>query len=55
MPLVTVVAEGDEVIVLEAMKMETPCILLLFPALVTNIAVAQGDQVTAGQVLVELG
>ena len=48
------VSEGDEVIVLEAMKMETP-VSSPFTGTVTNIAVAQGDQVTAGQVLIEIG
>lgn len=48
------VSEGDEVIVLEAMKMETP-VSSPVSGTVTNIAVAQGDQVTAGQVLVEIG
>ena len=47
------VAEGDEVVVLEAMKMELP---VLAPAAgtVTAILVAEGDQVSEGQVLARL-
>ncbi len=46
-------AEGDEVVVLEAMKMELP---VLAPAAgtVTAILVAEGDQVSEGQVLARL-
>jgi len=47
------VAEGDEVIVLEAMKMETP-VSATASGTVQSIAVSQGDQVTAGQVLIEI-
>ncbi len=48
------VDEGDEVMVLEAMKMETP---VSAPAsgTVKAISVSQGDQVTAGQTLIEIG
>ncbi len=49
-----VVAEGDEVLVLEAMKMETP-ISATVGGSVRTIAVKQGDQVKAGDVLVEIG
>ncbi len=49
-----VVAEGDEVLVLEAMKMETP-ISATAGGTVRTIAVKQGDQVKAGDVLVEIG
>ncbi len=47
------VTEGAEIIVLEAMKMETP---VYAPATgtVSKIAVGQGDQVTAGQLLIEI-
>jgi 3-methylcrotonyl-CoA carboxylase alpha subunit len=53
------VAPGDRVtsrqplVVLEAMKMETP-LTSPFDALVRRILVVEGDQVTAGAVLVEL-
>lgn len=47
------VAEGDEMLILEAMKMELP---VLAPAAgtVTAILVAEGDQVGEGQVLARL-
>lgn len=48
------VEENQEVIVLEAMKMETP-IYAPSAGTIKSISVSQGDQVTAGQVLVEIG
>ena len=46
------VAEGQEIIVLEAMKMETP---VSAPAAGTiHFAVKQGDQVQTGHVLAEI-
>lgn len=48
-----VVAEGDEVMVLEAMKMETP-VSATTAGSVVSIAVSQGDQVKAGSVLLEI-
>lgn len=47
------VSENQEIIVLEAMKMETP---VYAPAAgtVAKICVSQGDQVTPGQVLIEI-
>ncbi len=48
------VDEGDEVIVLEAMKMETS-VSATTTGTVKAISVAQGDQVNAGQTLVEIG
>ena len=48
------VEEGDEVMVLEAMKMETP-VSATVGGTVTAILVNQGDQVKAGQSLVEIG
>ena len=54
-----VVAEGDRVaarqpmVLLEAMKMETP-ISAPHDAVVSRIAVAAGDQVAAGDLLVEV-
>lgn len=49
----TRVAEGDEVVILEAMKMELP---VPAPAagVITAILVAEGDQVSEGQVLARL-
>ena len=44
------VEEGDEVMVLEAMKMESP-ITAKKTGIVAKINVSQGDQVTAGQEL----
>ena len=48
------VSEGDEVMVLEAMKMETP-VSATVSGTITSIPVAQGDQVKAGETLVEIG
>jgi biotin carboxyl carrier protein len=48
------VAEGDEVMVLEAMKMETP-IAATAGGTITDILVTQGDQVKSGAVLVQIG
>ena len=54
-----VVAEGDRVearqplVVLEAMKMETP-VVAPYEAVVRAIHVAEGDRVAGGTVLVEL-
>lgn len=48
------VAEGDEVMVLEAMKMETP-ISATASGTIRAIMVNQGDQVKAGAVLVQIG
>ncbi|HUK00499.1 MAG TPA: biotin/lipoyl-binding carrier protein [Stellaceae bacterium] len=47
------VAEGDELVILESMKMELP---VLAPAggVVSAILVAEGDQVGEGQVLARL-
>jgi biotin carboxyl carrier protein len=47
------VAEGDEIIVLEAMKMELP---VLAPAsgVVSTVLVAEGDMVGEGQTLATL-
>jgi biotin carboxyl carrier protein len=53
------VAEGDTVaahqplLVLEAMKMETP-VVSPYDATVRRLHVAEGDQITAGTLLVEL-
>lgn len=44
------VEEGDEIMVLEAMKMESP-ITAKKSGIVERISVSQGDQVTAGQAL----
>jgi len=48
------VEAGDIILVLEAMKMETP-ISATAAGTVRKIAVAQGDQIRAGQLLVEIG
>ena len=48
-----VVEEGDELVVVEAMKMETP-VMAPFPGTVQNISIAQGDQVQASQFLLEI-
>ncbi len=44
------VVSGDEIVVLEAMKMEAP-IKAPCDGTISSIAVAQGDQVTSGQIL----
>ena len=49
-----VVAEGDEVMVLEAMKMETP-VSATIGGTIRSIPVSQGNQVKAGDVLAEIG
>jgi len=49
-----VVSEGDEVMVLEAMKMETP-ISATASGTITDVLVNQGDQVKSGAVLVQIG
>ncbi|RKX73856.1 MAG: biotin attachment protein, partial [Spirochaetes bacterium] len=49
-----VVTEGDEVMVLEAMKMETP-ISATAGGTITEVHVSQGDQVKSGAVLVQIG
>ncbi|MDC7222489.1 MAG: biotin/lipoyl-binding protein [Spirochaetales bacterium] len=48
------VEEGDEIIVLEAMKMEQP-VKASCSGVVKSITVNQGDQVKAGQILAEIG
>lgn len=45
-----VVAEGDKLLILEAMKMQQP-IVAPTDGTVARISVSQGDQVSAGQVL----
>jgi len=47
------VAKGDVLLVLEAMKMETP-VVSPYDATVRRVHVAEGDQVGAGDPLVEL-
>ena len=47
------VNEGDTLVVLEAMKMETE-IKAARSGVVTNISVKEGDSVTVGQVLLSL-
>ncbi len=47
------VAAGEPVVVLEAMKMETP-LASPYDAVVDAVHVSEGDRVTAGQTLVEL-
>ena len=49
-----VVAQGDTVIVLEAMKMKSPMVAHRSGRVVV-VAVKAGDRVEAGQVLVALG
>jgi pyruvate carboxylase subunit B len=44
------VVSGDEIVVLEAMKMEAP-IKAPCDGTISSVAVAQGDQVTSGQIL----
>ena len=48
------VAEGQEVMILESMKMEIP-VLAEHGGRVNGIGVAEGDVVQEGDVLVELG
>ena len=48
------VDEGDVVMILEAMKMETE-IRSAFAGTVTNVLVGEGDAVTSGQALIALG
>ena len=48
------VEEGDVVMILEAMKMETE-IRSAFAGTVTNVLVGEGDAVTTGQALIALG
>lgn len=48
------VSEGDVVMILEAMKMETE-IRSAFTGTVTDISVGEGDAVTSGQPLISLG
>ena len=48
------VGEGDVVMILEAMKMETE-IRSAFAGTVTNVLVGEGDAVTSGQALIVLG
>ena len=48
------VSEGDVVVILEAMKMETE-IRSAFSGTITDIAVGEGDAVTSGQPLILLG
>lgn len=47
------VAEGDELVILEAMKMELP-VLAPSGGVVSAILVAEGDQVGEGQVVARL-
>jgi len=47
------VAERESLLVLEAMKMETP-VTAPFAGRVTSVGVAAGEQVTAGTILIEL-
>lgn len=49
-----VVAEGHEIMVLEAMKMETP-VSATVGGTIRNIVVKQGDQVKSGDLLIEIG
>ncbi len=50
----TEVSEGDEILVIEAMKMETP-IKASCAGTVTAVNVAPGDKIVAGQVLATIG
>ena len=50
----TSVSEGDEILVIEAMKMETP-IKAATSGTITAINVAPGDKIVAGQVLATIG
>ncbi len=47
------IKEGDSLIVIEAMKMETN-IVASFGGIVENLLVKEGDQVKSGQLLLEL-
>ena len=48
------VEENEEILVIEAMKMETP-IKSPVAGTITSISVAQGDKVQSGQVMVTVG
>ena len=48
------VAENEEIIVIEAMKMETP-IKSPVAGTITSLSVAQGDKVQTGQVMATVG
>ncbi|MBI9099965.1 MAG: acetyl-CoA carboxylase biotin carboxyl carrier protein subunit, partial [Spirochaetaceae bacterium] len=47
------VEEGDELVVVEAMKMETP-VIATASGTVQNISITQGDQVQSDQFLLEI-
>lgn len=50
----TVVEPGDQLVLLESMKMEIP-VISEASAVVTEIAVAVGDVISAGDLMVRLG